>query len=116
MLRVVLATIGILGIFGHRHRDCRCGCYSNLTSPVVVEDTTQVPKPVPMPATPPRRIDQNDLARRITLCEGGKKSQSIAQVKETLRCTLETLAKMLDDGEATESEVMELVSAKRCPK
>lgn len=37
-------------------------------------------------------MNLNQLAREITLAEGGKVNQNIAQVKETLRITLEKLA------------------------
>ena len=39
-------------------------------------------------------MNLNDLAKRITLEEGGKKEISIAQVKEVLKLTLIELAEM----------------------
>lgn len=39
-------------------------------------------------------MNLNKLARDIALREGGKQNQSIAQVKETLRIALESLAAM----------------------
>lgn len=35
------------------------------------------------------RINQNDLAKTVTLAEGGKYNMTIAQVKECLRCNWE---------------------------
>jgi hypothetical protein len=40
------------------------------------------------------RTNLNEVARRITLQEGGKVSLSIAQVKEVMRLTLQWLAGM----------------------
>jgi len=40
---------------------------------------------------PKRKINQNDLAWEICKLEGGKKQMDIAQVKECLKCTLDTL-------------------------
>ena len=39
-------------------------------------------------------VNLNDLAKKITLAEGGKENLSIAQVKEVLRLTLVELAKL----------------------
>ena len=43
-------------------------------------------------------MNLNDLARRITLKDGGKKHISVAQVKEVMKMLLEELAE-LDDKE-----------------
>ena len=40
------------------------------------------------------KVDLNELAKTITLTEGGKISLSIAQVKEVLSITLKELAKL----------------------
>lgn len=39
-------------------------------------------------------MNMNEFAKEITLLEGKKKSQSIAQVKEVIRLTLKKLASM----------------------
>ncbi len=40
-----------------------------------------------------KRINENTLARIVTLREGGKKSQSVAQVKESIRILGKELAR-----------------------
>jgi hypothetical protein len=37
-------------------------------------------------------INQNKLAREVSLMEEGKKEVSIAQIKEIIKCTLQCLA------------------------
>jgi len=53
------------------------------------------------------KINLNEMAKSIALDEGGKKSISIAQVKEVIKLTLEYLADEWDDG--NESEVINLI-------
>lgn len=43
------------------------------------------------------RINQNELARIITLSEGKRESVSIAQVKEVIKLTLDKLATYPDE-------------------
>lgn len=43
------------------------------------------------------RINQNELAKAVTLREGKVQSLSIAQVKEVQKLTLEELAKLPED-------------------
>jgi hypothetical protein len=43
------------------------------------------------------RFNMNDLARRITLKEGGKKQISIAQVKEVIKLVMQDLNDLSDD-------------------
>lgn len=50
-----------------------------------------------------KKINLNTLAIIVTQREGGKKSLSIAQVKEVMRITLEEL------GEYKVSQIMELL-------
>ena len=56
------------------------------------------------------RIDENGLAKTITLLEGKKKSMSIAQVKECLKFTLAILHAELEDNP---KGLLELLKRKR---
>lgn len=51
-----------------------------------------------------KRINMNEFAKRVAEIEGKKKSQDIAQIKETLRIALGVLA-----NNYLPSEVMELL-------
>ena len=53
------------------------------------------------------KINLNVMAKHITLEEGGKKSLSIAQVKEVMKLTLEYLRQEWYDG--NEEEVIRLI-------
>ena len=51
-----------------------------------------------------KKINMNELAKLVTLREGGKQNLSIAQVKEVLACTFTILNK-----KCKASEIMEAV-------
>ena len=42
-------------------------------------------------------VNLNDMAKRITLEEGKKRSVSIAQVKEVMKLTFQELSKLSED-------------------
>jgi len=54
-------------------------------------------------------INQNDLAREITIMEGGNTNLSIAQVKEVLKATWIIIAEHLDNEDYQPSEVLHLI-------
>jgi uncharacterized membrane protein len=53
------------------------------------------------------KINENELAKQIAEIEGKKEKQDIAQIKETLKITLDILATQWEDG--NEVGVIELL-------
>ena len=54
-----------------------------------------------------KKINENHMAKIITLEEGGKTNQDIAQIKETLKITLDYLAN--EWNEVNEESVITLI-------
>lgn len=59
-------------------------------------------------------MNLNQLAKEITLREGGKVNLSIAQVKEVLRCLIDIAEEMADEG--TLASLAVAIKAKKAKK
>lgn len=53
----------------------------------------------------PKAINESQLALNVSAREGGKKSVSIAQIREVVKCTIDELA----NGGYTPSQILALI-------